>query len=165
MLAMRKFILPSLVAATVTSVTAISAWAHDSVVKVSLWDKGADAVMATGLGMGMEDADMSKATMGLKLSTTTVDSGNVTFQVTNNSKVNEHEMIVAPVTADNDPLAYDDSEDRVDEEDIGDLGEVSELEPGGTGSLTLRLKPGKYVLFCNVPGHYMDGMWTMLTVN
>ena len=63
------------------------------------------------------------------------------------------------------PLPYIAAESEVDEDGIGDLGEVSELEPGKSGSLTLNLRPGKYVLFCNVPGHYMGGMWTLLTVN
>ena len=35
------------------------------------------------------------------------------------------------------------------------LGEVSELDPGKSGTLTLTIKPGKYLLVCNVPGHYV----------
>ena len=26
------------------------------------------------------------------------------------------------------------------------------------------LKPGRYMLYCNLPGHYMAGMWTLLEV-
>jgi uncharacterized cupredoxin-like copper-binding protein len=26
------------------------------------------------------------------------------------------------------------------------------------------LKPGRYILYCNIPGHYALGMWTLLTV-
>ena len=44
------------------------------------------------------------------------------------------------------------------------LGEVSELDPGKSGTLTLKLDPGTYMLFCNIPGHYMAGMWTTVTV-
>jgi len=44
------------------------------------------------------------------------------------------------------------------------LGEIPDLAPGKTGTLTVDLKPGSYVLFCNQPGHYHDGMSTVLTV-
>ena len=30
--------------------------------------------------------------------------------------------------------------------------------------LTLVLKPGKYLLICNVPGHYSAGMWSEFEV-
>jgi uncharacterized cupredoxin-like copper-binding protein len=53
---------------------------------------------------------------------------------------------------------------RVDEDAAGHLGEVSELDPGASGTLTIDLKPGKYVLFCNLPAHFMNGMWTEITV-
>jgi uncharacterized cupredoxin-like copper-binding protein len=52
----------------------------------------------------------------------------------------------------------------VDEDAAGHLGEVSELDPGASGTLTIDLKPGKYVLFCNLPAHFMNGMWTEITV-
>jgi uncharacterized cupredoxin-like copper-binding protein len=41
---------------------------------------------------------------------------------------------------------------------------VEEREPGQSGDLSAELQPGKYVLFCNVPGHFMAGMWAVLTV-
>jgi len=41
---------------------------------------------------------------------------------------------------------------------------VSELEPGQSGSLTIAMKPGKYILFCNIPGHYVMGMWAILEI-
>jgi uncharacterized cupredoxin-like copper-binding protein len=41
---------------------------------------------------------------------------------------------------------------------------VSELDPGKSGALTITLEPGLYLLFCNVPGHFISGMWTTITV-
>ena len=38
------------------------------------------------------------------------------------------------------------------------------MQPGATKALTLDLKPGTYLLVCNLPGHYAAGMWTVLTV-
>ena len=39
---------------------------------------------------------------------------------------------------------------RIDESDLG---------PGKSASATFELSPGKYVLICNVAGHYEDGMY------
>ncbi len=134
-------------------------------IKVELWDKGGlmDMSKSMGLGMGMM-GDMSMAIMGIKIDQTEVPAGEVTFSVTNISKETIHEMLVAPVKNADAQLPFVENENRVDEEASGDLGEVSELEPGQSGALTRTLKPGTYILFCNVPGHYTAGMWTTLTV-
>ena len=36
--------------------------------------------------------------------------------------------------------------------------------PGSSSWATLELKPGRYELVCNLPGHYSAGMYTVLTV-
>lgn len=131
-------------------------------VKVSLWDKP-DMDMATGLGHGM-GGDMSKASMGITAEPSSVSAGEVTFDVTNASKDTIHEMIVAPLKSADEKLPYVQDEGRVDEEAAGHLGEVAELDPGASGALTVTLKPGAYILYCNIPGHYMGGMWTDITV-
>ena len=74
-------------------------------------------------------------------------------------------MIVMFLADPKKPLPYIDAENRVDEDKAGDKGEVSELDPGKSGSLTVDLKAGKYLLICNVPGHYGAGMWAEFTVN
>jgi uncharacterized cupredoxin-like copper-binding protein len=137
----------------------------DATVKVSLWDKGGEMDMSKmmGLGMGMH-GDMGMAIMGIKIDSPSVPAGKVTFEVVNDAKETLHEMLVAPVAGENAALPFVQAENRVDEEASGDLGEVSELEPGKSGALTLDLKPGLYILYCNVPGHYMAGMWTTIKV-
>jgi uncharacterized cupredoxin-like copper-binding protein len=132
-------------------------------VTVSLWDKGANVEMPTNLGMNM-GGDLSKATMGIKASPSKVKAGEVTFVVKNTSKDTIHEMILARLDDPSKQEPYLADENRVDEDQAGDLGEVSELDPGASGKLTVTLKPGNYLLYCNVPGHYMAGMWTKFTV-
>ncbi|CDX21664.1 conserved exported hypothetical protein [Mesorhizobium sp. ORS 3324] len=133
-------------------------------VHVKLWDKDGDMNPDAKMGMGMP-ANMSMAMMKIKLDKTVVPAGKVTFDVTNTSKGTVHEMIVVPVA---DPkkttLPYVSNENRVDEDAAGHLGEVSELDPGKTGSLTLDLKPGFYAVFCNIPDHFMNGMWATIKV-
>lgn len=93
----------------------------------------------------------------------TVKAGMVTFQVNNQSQGLVHEMIVIKAPEDGKPLPYDTQKDMVSEDSIHSLGEVSERDPGQSGTLTLTLPPGKYILICNQAGHYKGGMWTTLT--
>ena len=96
-------------------------------------------------------------------------AGKVTFDVINKGADMQHEMIVVQLTpqqaADPTSLPYNENSATVDEEKINDRGEVSELDPGKEGSLTLDLQPGDYMLLCNVPGHYKAGMYTIIHVS
>jgi len=130
-------------------------------IKVKLWDKGESSQMATDIGIG-GSGDMSKATMGLKLSATTVKAGMTTFVVTNISDSTVHEMVVFPYKA-GATIPYSDKDAKIDEDAAGHLGEVSELEPHKSGTLKINLKPGKYILACNISNHYTNGMWAIIT--
>lgn len=138
------------------------AFAADQKVNVTLWDDGPAAEVKTDMGMGMA-GDHSKATMGLKLSKDHAKAGHVVFLVKNSSKQTVHEMVVIPYPADG-KVPYSDKDSKFDEDAAGHLGEVSELDPGKSGSVTLDLKPGKYILSCNVATHYANGMWAVFTV-
>lgn len=146
---------------------ATAAWA-DATIKVSLWDKGPDSMMMDGAHMQMmgkmDMSMMPMAMMGVTLDQTTVAAGKITFAATNDSKGIIHEMLVAPVPEGATELPYITDENRVDEEAAHYLGEVSELDPGKSGELTVELGAGTYIVFCNVPGHFISGMWTLLTV-
>jgi uncharacterized cupredoxin-like copper-binding protein len=133
-------------------------------VQVSLWDKGSDMTMPMGLSYATPGLDATKATMGMTASPAAVKAGEVTFKVKNSSKDTVHEMIVMYLADPGKPLPYISNENRVDEDKAGDKGEVSELDPGKSGALTVTLAPGKYLLICNVPGHFDAGMWTEFTV-
>jgi uncharacterized cupredoxin-like copper-binding protein len=136
-----------------------------TVVNVTLsdMDHNIDLSKNLGFGMGMK-ADMSKAMMKIEADKFAVRAGLVTFKVTNVSKEMEHEMLVVPIADMQTPLPYDDKENRVDEEAAHDLGEVGDLAPGKSGELTIEMKPGLYMLLCNIPGHYGAGMWRVLAV-
>ena len=112
----------------------------------------------------------------IKLSSTEFASGNMTFNLTNNGD-KEHEFIVrkTDLKADSLPLiASGDDAGRIDEEsselsEVGTPSEVAVVPSGSTGlSLRLNLKPGHYVLFCNLKVedllHYQKGMHIDFTV-
>jgi uncharacterized cupredoxin-like copper-binding protein len=148
---------------SIASTLIAPALADGMVVNVTLWDKGAATPMAMDEGMGMANASKADSTMGIRLDKKTAKAGEVILKVTNSSKDTVHEMLVLPVPTDG-KLPYDEKEAKFDEDKAGSLGEVEELDPGKSGELTLRLKPGKYVLSCNVANHFANGMWTTLTV-
>lgn len=114
----------------------------------------------------LEDASEGGNLSGMKMTATpdSVKAGRITLHATNKSQALVHEVIVVLPPANGAPLPYDDKEGRVIEKRIKDLGEVSDLPPGKSGSLTVRLVPGSYLLICNQPNHYKAGMWTKLTV-
>ena len=64
----------------------------------------------------------------------------------------------------NAPLPYDYNTGQIPEKQVKMLGETDEMEPNAEKTISLDLKPGNYLLICNVPGHYAAGMWTPLTV-
>jgi len=117
------------------------------------------------VGVKLEDSTTDPAIthMRIVLDRDVVKPGRVTLKAENLSKSVVHEVLIARDDGRND-LPYDAKRAVVAERRAHSLGEVGDLPAGKRGSLTLDLKPGKYVLFCNEPGHYKDGMVTYLTV-
>jgi uncharacterized cupredoxin-like copper-binding protein len=101
--------------------------------------------------------------MRMVLDHTTLKPGRVTLTADNESKSLVHEVLIAP-DAHAAPLPFNAKTDRVIEKHVHSLGEIPDLAPGKSGSLTVNLKPGTYMLFCNQPGHYKDGMYAKLVV-
>lgn len=117
------------------------------------------------LGIKLQDPsnDPSIAHMRIVLERDTVKPGRTTLLAENQSKTLVHEILVVREAAKGE-LPFDAKTDRVIEQRVHPLGEISDLAPGKTGKLTLNLKAGTYVLFCNQPGHYRDGMIAKLVV-
>jgi len=121
----------------------------------------------SGQGYGPGYGMMGRGMMGgisLRGNVTSVKAGQITFDVTNLSRSVVHEMMVVAVENPNAPLPYDYNTGQIPEKQIRMLGETHEMEPNAEKTITLDLKPGAYLLICNVPGHYAAGMWTPLTV-
>ena len=76
-----------------------------------------------------------------------------------------HELIVVRETDAGLPLRKDGL--TVDEDGIEKqtLGALEPSQPGGVRHLRVRLTPGRYLLLCNMAGHYMGGMHAELVVN
>lgn len=102
--------------------------------------------------------------MSLVLDPPAVKAGPVVFQVKNDAMTEEHEMVVVKLKSADQKIPLNKSKHRVNESKLKSLGEVSDLKPGANGSLKVDLKPGTYLLFCNIKGHYEAGMQAKLTV-
>lgn len=161
MLKLLKFIGGTII---MTSAMAMAAHA-EALVNVTLIDKAgtSDLSKSTNLGMGMK-GDMKTAKMGININPMEVSHGNVKFNVTNLASTLVHEVILAQVADENQPLTYDATTNQVNEGAIQTLGQLAEIYPNKAASMTLELKPGKYVLYCNYSGHFMAGMWTVIKV-
>ncbi|HEX6703067.1 MAG TPA: hypothetical protein VF101_20245 [Gaiellaceae bacterium] len=93
-----------------------------------------------------------------------VESGDVLLSVRNRGP-DGHELIVVREQRSRLPLRRDGTtvdEDRLEPEIAGALEPGS---PNSTRKLRLHLAPGRYVLFCNMSGHYLGGMHTKLVVS
>lgn len=124
-----------------------------------------------GMGWGRRDRS-ALGPMMLMPRTATASAGRVTVVLVN-AGVRPHELVVLPLAAGQSAgqrsVGADDT--------VGEQGALGEAEavcrvgdepervgPGGSGQVTLDLKPGRYEVVCNLPGHYRAGMYAILTV-
>jgi uncharacterized cupredoxin-like copper-binding protein len=91
---------------------------------------------------------------------TIAKAGKVTFVVKNVGKL-EHEMVVMKTNLPAGKLPIN-AKGRVPEKGV--VGEAGDIKPGQTKKVTLTLKPGKYVLLCNLAGHYKAGQYAAFNV-
>jgi len=116
--------------------------------------------MMGGWGPGM----MMHGMMSIRADKSPVAAGRITFDVTNWSRSVVHEMLVVAVDSPNAPLPYNYNTGQVVEDQITSMGETEEMAPLANKSIALDLKPGSYLLICNVPYHYAAGMVAPFTV-
>ncbi|HSI98703.1 MAG TPA: hypothetical protein VK926_10105 [Gaiellaceae bacterium] len=78
--------------------------------------------------------------------------GAVTFVVRNTGKI-DHELVVLRTNIAPAKLAVRSGKAV----ETGRVGRAGRLSPGTSRTLSLKLKAGRYVLLCNLPGHYQAG--------
>jgi uncharacterized cupredoxin-like copper-binding protein len=112
---------------------------------------------------GPKKIDVSLTSYAIAPSADTMNAGDVTFTITNNATDQAHEFVVVSTDLAANSLPLDDNGD-VDENQITVVDEVEDLQPGSTEDLSVNLAAGHYVLMCNQPGHYKQGMYLDFTV-
>ena len=100
-----------------------------------------------------------------------VKAGPVTFRASNHGK-EKHELVIVKTDLPLDKLPMRDG--KVDEDEAGEfIGEIEEFSPDSTQEAMFDLKPGRYVMFCNIvereddgelESHYHEGMRIVFNV-
>jgi uncharacterized cupredoxin-like copper-binding protein len=83
---------------------------------------------------------VSETEFKITLTSTSFKAGEIAFEVKDDGKI-AHDLAI---------------------KETGD--KTKEIQPGGTAELKVALKPGKYLLYCSIPGHEAAGMKLSITV-
>jgi uncharacterized cupredoxin-like copper-binding protein len=119
-------------------------------------------VLAACGGPQTADAELTEDYQ-INLSTTTFKAGEITFNIQNNSTDLEHEFVIVDTALAPADMPLNDDGD-VDEDQITVVDEQEAIQAGESASLTVTLDPGHYVIMCNLPGHFAQGMHVEITV-
>jgi uncharacterized cupredoxin-like copper-binding protein len=126
----------------------------------------AAAVLLVAAGCSSDEGGVSatEADFSITLDPTSAAAGDVTFDIQNDAG-QTHEFVVFETDLAPDALPTDDT-GAVDEEGEGvtHIDEVEDVTAGSSATLTVNLEAGAYVVICNLPGHYAQGMHTAFTV-
>jgi uncharacterized cupredoxin-like copper-binding protein len=126
------------------------------------------AVMLAAVGAAAAPAatESAKVAVTLKefkvLAPASAKAGKVTFVVSNKGKL-KHEFIV--VKTNKAPGKLPVKGTKANLKGLSVRGEIASFKPGLTKRLTLKLRAGKYVLICNMPGHYRAGQYKAFRVS
>ena len=91
----------------------------------------------------------------------TIAAGHVVVGIRNHASM-LHELVVIKTDLAPDQLPVDGATAKAKED--GKVGELLNIAGGASRKLVLELAPGKYVLICNIAGHYQLGMRVGLEV-
>jgi len=118
---------------------------------------------ALAVPLGLASTNATKVAVTLKEFKVTpkpvsVKAGKVTFAIKNAGAL-DHEFVIVKTK-----LAASKLPVKNNVVTLKPLAKVGPFKAGKTGTLSLSLKAGKYVLYCNVKGHYSFGQRIAFTV-
>lgn len=103
--------------------------------------------------------DVTMHDFGIKVSRHSVPAGTVVLHVTNDGP-STHEINVdrTRYSSGEIPLQRDGLTAAEDAKGLRRIDSIEQVNLHRTADLTVELKPGRYVLWCNLEGHYLGGM-------
>ena len=110
---------------------------------------------------GEGDVEVSLQDDAVTLTPATAEAGSVTFAATNDGSVT-HEIEV--FSGDVDPSTLPIEDNVASTEGLTLIDEIEDITPGSSADLTIDLDAGAYVVMCNLPGHFAEGMYSSLEV-
>ena len=117
------------------------------------------AAVSTAVAASSKTVKVTESEFKVSPSPKSVSAGKVTFSVKNSGDV-EHELVVIKTSTAASKLKV--SNGRAS--DNGAVKAIHDIASGKSKSASVTLKKGHYVLLCNIPGHYGQGMRADFTV-
>ncbi len=116
-----------------------------------------------GLAASGQVVDVREVSFRIRMSQTTAQAGPVTFHIVNGAGDMLHEFIIFQTDnpAEELPTSMD---GRVVEDAMTIVAAAEDIPPGYSRNITVNLAAGHYVMICNLPGHYEQGMRIDFTV-
>lgn len=132
--------------------------------KLVLLGAAAAVAVAAGVPLALASTTGTVVNVGEKEfkmspSTTSVKAGSVTFKIKNKGAL-DHTFVIIKTSLGASKLPV-----KNEKVTLKPLKDVGPFKPGKGGTLTLTLKPGKYVLYCNIKAHYSAGQRVAFTVS
>ncbi len=109
--------------------------------------------------------EVKEVSFRIHISQETVQAGPVTFHIVNGADDMLHEFIIVKTDLPSTDLPLDPVTSRVNEDAIEIVTSQDNIEPAHSRDINLTLDAGHYVLICNLPGHYLQGMMVDFHVN
>ena len=116
---------------------------------------------SSGSGSDTGGVSATEADFSINLATSSAPAGSVTFNITNQGP-NAHEFVI--LKTDDAPDALPVKDNEVEEDKVDLIDEAEDIAPSTTATLTTDLEAGSYVIICNLPTHYEQGMHAAFTV-
>jgi uncharacterized cupredoxin-like copper-binding protein len=120
------------------------------------------ATASSGSEGDQTDVAATLADFTITLDTDTAAAGQVHFSAKNDGP-SPHELVI--IRSDAAPDGLEVTDGVVDEESVDFVGEIEEFPAGEDRTAAFNLDAGKYILICNIAGHYQLGMHVAFTVN
>jgi uncharacterized cupredoxin-like copper-binding protein len=113
----------------------------------------ADSGSGAGVEVGLKE-------YAIVVEAPSVGAGEVKFEADNEGKI-PHELVVLKTDTKAGDLKVSGAKAVPEGEN---LGAASDVGPGEHKDVEVDLEPGHYILLCNLPGHYQQGMHTDLDI-
>jgi uncharacterized cupredoxin-like copper-binding protein len=130
-------------------------------VAVAVASAGLSAITASPAQTATSGTAVSVALVEWKLlpGQATVRAGRITFVVRNDGTM-DHEFLILRSDRHHHSLKVDGGKAV----EAGRLGEIPRIPSGTSKRITLKVPPGRYVMLCNLIGHYQAGQYAALRV-
>jgi uncharacterized cupredoxin-like copper-binding protein len=117
---------------------------------------------ASSAGSDTGGVSATEKDFSIDLATSSAPAGSVTFNISNQGP-SAHEFVI--IKTDDAPDALPVKDNTVEEDKIDVVDEAEDIAPSTTATLTTDLEAGSYVIICNIPAHYEQGMHAAFTVS